>query len=184
MQKYRVGAIEKLLGGRFEIGGGGIENGQVEIGLQETQNAVGFDDGVLCFSQNRTHAGHGFGEASLLGANPPGVSGSGNEEARTVGFARPIALFVDSPGMVSGGAVAWSAVGRADAVSVLSDFERGPVKRGQGGDEAGDDAGFSDAAGVSADDEDGHGKTGYRATGSRLQAFGARAPEFILVDGG
>jgi hypothetical protein len=36
-------------------------------------------------------------------------------------------------------------------VSVLSDFEGGPVEVGQGGDDAGDDAGFADAAGVSAD---------------------------------
>src|ERR1035438_1660815 len=58
--------------------------------------------------------------------------------------------------MIGGGTVAGFAVGGADAVSVLSDFESGPVEAGQGGDETGNDAGLADAAGVSADDEDGH----------------------------
>ncbi len=54
--------------------------------------------------------------------------------------------------MIGGGAVAGFAVGGADVVSVLSDFESGPVEGGQGGDEAGYNAGLADAAGVSADD--------------------------------
>ena len=60
--------------------------------------------------------------------------------------------------MVGGGAVAGFAVGGADAVSVLRDFESGPVEGGQGGDKTGYYAGLADAAGVSADDEDGQGK--------------------------
>src|SRR5271169_895069 len=58
--------------------------------------------------------------------------------------------------MVGGGTVAGFAVGGADAVSVLRDFEGGPVEAGQGGDQTGDYAGLADAAGVSANDEDGH----------------------------
>jgi hypothetical protein len=94
----------------------------------------------------------------LLGADPPGVIGSGDQEARSVGFAGAVFFFRHSPGMIGGGAVAGCAVGGADAVSVLRDFEGGPVEGGQGGDETGDDAGLAYAAGVSANDEDGHGK--------------------------
>ena len=64
--------------------------------------------------------------------------------------------------MIGGGTVAGFAVGGADAVSVFSDFECGPVEGGQGGDETGDDAGLADFAGVSADYENGHGRAGLR----------------------
>jgi hypothetical protein len=60
--------------------------------------------------------------------------------------------------MIGGGAVAGFALGGANAVSVVSDFESGPMEAGQGGDETGNDARFADVAGVSADDEDGHGR--------------------------
>src|SRR5208282_1857124 len=60
-----------------------------------------------------------------------------------------------------------------DAVSVLRDLESGPMKIGQGGDEAGNDAGFANAAGVSADDEDRHGS----AFGFWLLAFTLRRGE-------
>jgi hypothetical protein len=53
-------------------------------------------------------------------------------------------------------------VGGFDAVSVLRDFESGPVEGGQGGDKTGNDAGFADFAGVSADYENGHGRAGLR----------------------
>ena len=42
--------------------------------------------------------------------------------------------------MIGSGAVAGCAVGGADAVSVLGDFEGGPMEVGQGGDDAGYDA--------------------------------------------
>src|SRR5258706_14263380 len=73
--------------------------------------------------------------------------------------------------MIGGGTVAGFAIGGTDAVSVLRDFESGPVKGGQAGDEAGNDAGLADAAGVSADDQDGHGKAGLRSqvSGFRCQ---------------
>ena len=150
------------------------------MGLQEAQDAVRLNDGVLRLREDLAHAGHGFGEAALFGANPPGVIGTGDEKTRTVGdsteaVAGFIVLFGDGPGVVSGGAVAGGAVGGADAVAVLGDFESGPVEIGQGSDEAGDDAGFADAARVSADDEDGHGRWGFGAASPV-------APQFILVD--
>ena len=89
---------------------------------------------------------------SLLGADPPGMIGSGDQEARSVGFAGAVFFFRHSQRMIGGGTVAGFAVGGADAVSVLRDFEGGPVEGGQGGDQAGDDAGLADAASVSADD--------------------------------
>src|SRR5580658_2398115 len=73
--------------------------------------------------------------------------------------------------MIGGGTVAGFAVGGADTVSVLRYFQRGPVEAGQGCDEAGNDAGFADAAGVSADDEDGHGKA---ALSSQLSALSSQ----------
>jgi hypothetical protein len=43
-------------------------------------------------------------------------------------------------------------------VPVLSNFQGGPAEAGQGSDETGNDAGFSDVTRVSADDDDGHEK--------------------------
>src|SRR5258708_24556937 len=84
--------------------------------------------------------------------------------------------------MMGGGTVAGLAVGGTDAVSVLRDFESGPVKSGQGGDEAGNDAGLADAAGVSADDQDGHGKAGLRSQvpGFRFQ-FSVLSSQFSVL---
>ncbi len=58
--------------------------------------------------------------------------------------------------MIGGGAVARLAVGRTDVVSILGDLQSGPVISRQGGDQTGDYAGLADAAGVAADDENGH----------------------------
>jgi hypothetical protein len=60
--------------------------------------------------------------------------------------------------MIGRNAVAGFAVGGADAVPILRNFQRGPMKFGQGRDKAGYDAGFADATGVSADDESRHGE--------------------------
>src|SRR5947207_2749147 len=54
-------------------------------------------------------------------------------------------------------ALARSRNSRADALTVLGDFQGGPVKFRQGGDQAGNHAGFPYAARVSADDDEGHG---------------------------
>ncbi len=48
VQEDSVGAVEKSLCGGLEIGGGWIQNGQIEIRFQEAQDTVRFDDGVLC----------------------------------------------------------------------------------------------------------------------------------------
>jgi hypothetical protein len=92
------------------------------------------------------------GMVPLLSADPPGVIGSGKQEARGVGVAGAVFLFRNCQRMIGGDAVAGFAVGGADAVSILRDLESSPVKVGQGSDDAGNDAGFADAAGVSADD--------------------------------
>ena len=162
MQQDGVGAVEISLRGGFEIGSLRVEHGQIEIWLQEAQDAVRFDDGVFCRSEDLADARHGFREVPLLGADPPGVLGSGDQETRSVRLAGAVFFFRHSPGMIGGGTVAGLAVGGADAVSVLSDFESGPMEAGQGGDETGNDAGFADAAGVSADDENGHGRAALR----------------------
>ena len=94
-------------------------------------------DSMMTFcvvAENLADARHGFGEMALLGANPPGVIGSGDQEARSVGFAGAVFFFRDGPGMIGGRTIAGFAIGGADAVSVLRDFEGGPVVGGQGGD--------------------------------------------------
>jgi len=47
VKEHGVGAVEKSLRGGFEVGGCGIEDGEIEIGLDEAQDAVGFDDDVF-----------------------------------------------------------------------------------------------------------------------------------------
>src|SRR3954463_3106899 len=97
--------------------------------------------------------------------------------------------------MIVRGAIAELAVGGAEAVSVWRDLEGGPVHLGQGGDEAGDDAGFADAARVSADDEDGHAyffaKRDNTASSFRYSRIGRAGvpqnkmpfPRIVLFDG-
>ena len=158
VQQDRVGAVEESLRGRFEIRGCWVEYGQIEIRFHEAQDAVRFDDGVLRGGENLADAGHGLSEVALLGADPPGVIGAGNQEARSIGLAGAVFFLRYSEGMIGRGAVARLPVGGADAVSVLSDLEGGPVEARQRGDKTGDDAGLADAAGVSADDENGHSR--------------------------
>ena len=78
VQEYSVGSVEKSLRGGFEVGGLRVEDGQIEIGFEEAQDAVGFDDGILRGGDNFADARHGFGEMALLGADPPGVIGAGD----------------------------------------------------------------------------------------------------------
>ena len=156
MQQHCIGSVEEGLRRAFEVGGPRIQDGQVEIGLEESQNAVGFDDDVLGSGQDLADSGHGFGETSLLGADPPGMGGAGGQETRAIGFAGAVSFFGHGPGVVGGGAVTGFAIGGADVVPMLRDLEGGPAEFGQGRDQAGDDAGFANAAGMAADDEDGH----------------------------
>ena len=111
---------------------------------------------MLRLRQDLADAGHGFGETALLGADPPGVTSAGYQEAGRVGFASPVSFFCDTPGMVVGRAVTGFAVCGADAVSVLGNFESDPVEVGERGDQAGHNAGFADAARVAADDDNRH----------------------------
>ena len=77
---------------------------------------------AFCVLARILRMGHGLREMALLGADPPGVIGSGNQEPRSVGFAGAVFFFGHGEGMVGGGAIAGFAVGGADAVSVLRDF--------------------------------------------------------------
>ncbi len=47
MEQDGVGAVQECLRGFLEVFGLWVEYGEVEVGLQEAQDAVGFDDGVL-----------------------------------------------------------------------------------------------------------------------------------------
>src|ERR1700675_3451845 len=123
-----MGAIEKFLCRGLEIGSRRIEHGEVEVRLQEAQNAVRFDDGILRRAENLANARHRFGEPSLLSANPPRVIRSSEQKTRTIRFAAAVAFLRHSPGMIAGSAVAGLAVSRADAMSILRDLERGPVQ--------------------------------------------------------
>ena len=122
VQQDCISAVQKSLRRGFEVDGLRVEHGQVEIWFHEAQNAVGFDDGILRARENFADAGHGFREMALLGADPPGVIGSSNQESRSVGFAGAVFFFGHGEGMVGGGAIAGFSVGGADAVSVLRDF--------------------------------------------------------------
>jgi hypothetical protein len=110
-------------------------------------------DSMIVFSLPARIWRHGFGQASLLGADPPGVRGTGNQEARGVGFAVAVLFFRYSPGVIGRGTVASLAVGGADTVSILRNLHSGPVKVPQGGDQAGNHAGFTNVASVAADDD-------------------------------
>jgi len=147
-----VRTVQEFAGGIFEINRRGIEDGQVEVGTQEFQDAVGFQDQVLRARDALTESGHRFGKSSLLGTNPENFFGAGHQEARRIGVGGAALFFGDSPGVVGGGTVAGLAVGGTDAVAVLGDFGGGPVEFGQSGNEAGDDAGLANAAGVAADE--------------------------------
>jgi len=57
------------------------------------------------------------------------VIGAGNQEARGVGLAGAVFFLGHGPGMIGGRALAGFSIGGADAVAVLRDFQRGPVKR-------------------------------------------------------
>jgi len=155
VQEDGVGAIEESLCRGFEVGSLRIEYCQIEIWFQEAQDTVRFDDGVLRRGEDLADARHGFLKAPRLGADPPGVLGASDQKTRSVRLAGAVFFFY-GPGMIGAGIIAGFAVGGADAVSVFSDFERRPVEAGQGGDETGDDAGLTDFAAVSADDENGH----------------------------
>lgn len=151
-----VGSIKKLFCRCFEISGRGVEHCQVQIRLKVTKQTIRFHNCIFRASEDLPHAGHGFIEMPLLRADPPGVSSSGDEETRAVGLAGAVTLLGDSPHVIGGCAVAAFAVGRADAVSILRDFERGPIELAQGRDEAGDDTSLPYAARMAADDDKGH----------------------------
>src|SRR6185312_4184232 len=102
--------------------------------------------------------------------------GAGCEVAGGVGAGGAAAFFADGDGMVGGLAVAGFAVGGADVVAELRDFYGGPAARRQSGDEAGDDAGLADVAGVSAYDDDGHSFSG--SAKARATALTQRSPRF------
>src|ERR1700688_1893394 len=70
--------------------------------------------------------------------------------------------------MIGGGAVTGLAVSRADAMAVLRDLHRTQINLAQAEDQARHDAGLAHAAGMSANDDDGHK--------NRLPAFGFRLP--------
>lgn len=175
MEDDGVGSVEKFAGGFLEIRGGGIEYGQVEIGFEKAEDAVGFDNDVLGGGHGLTDSWHGVGEATLLSAHPPGLLGSGDKEARSVGISGAVFFLGDGPTMIVAGTTAGLAVGGADAVTVLSDFERGPAEFGQRSDEASDHAGLANAAGMSANDDDRH-KFRLPASGVRLPASGSGFP--------
>src|SRR4029077_17508000 len=64
--------------------------------------------------------------------------------------------------MITRCAVAGLAVGGADVVSVLRNFEGSPLKLAELGDQASNYTGLADAAGMTADYDDGHGAVASR----------------------
>ena len=152
MQDYRVRAIQELSCGCFEVFRCGVENREIEIGAQEFHDAVGFDDDIAGPFEMLAEAWHGFGESSLLGANPEYARGSGNQKARGVGLTRSVALFRDRPGVVTGCAIAGLAIGGADSVAVLGNLHSRPIVLRKGGNQACDNARLAYASGMAAYD--------------------------------
>jgi len=67
-----VGAVEVAESGGLEVGDRGVEDGEREVGLEEAQDAVRFEDGVFGVGEELADAGHGLGELTLAGADPEG----------------------------------------------------------------------------------------------------------------
>ena len=76
-----IGTIEEFASARFEVFGGRIEDGEVEIGAQKLEDAVRFEDDVVSRGKALAKCGHGFGEPSLLGADPEDAVGASGEKA-------------------------------------------------------------------------------------------------------
>ena len=85
---------------------------------------------------------------------------AGDEKARSIGFSGAIKFFGDGKGMIVGRAITGFTICRTDAVPVLRDLQRRPVKFRKRGNEAGNDTGLANAAGMSADDDDGRKSVG------------------------
>jgi len=151
-----VGAVEIETGGIFEVGCGGVEDNEIKGRVEEGKEGVALDDGVGGLGEGVAEEREGFSELSLAGAQPEGTRGAGDEEAGGVGAIAAVVLFVERKRMFVRGAAAGLAVKRADAVSVLSDFDGGPGGVGEGADEVDDERGLADGAGVAADEEERH----------------------------
>ena len=70
VQDYSIRTVEKFLCRFLEVCGGGIEDCKIEIGAQEFQDAVGFNDHVARIFEAIAQSGHGLGKSSLLGSYP------------------------------------------------------------------------------------------------------------------
>src|ERR1700733_4478390 len=156
VQNHRMGAVQKFPGRVLEIGRGGIEQGEIQIRPEKFQHAVGFDDHIRRSFQALTQGGHRSREPALFRAPPQGMHRSCDEKPRRIRIFRPVALLRDRPGMIGRCAVTGLTIRRANAVAVLRNLDRRPVEFGQRRDQASDHAGFAHAAGMSANDDDGH----------------------------
>src|ERR1700741_2791058 len=97
MQDYSIRAVEKFSGRCFEVGRGGIEDREIEIGAEELQDAVGFHDCIARRGEAMAQSGHRFGEPSLLGAHPENSRCSSHQKTRCIGLSGPVMLFCDCP---------------------------------------------------------------------------------------
>ena len=166
-----VCVVELELGGIFEVGFSGMQDHEEQVGLEELEEGVAFEDNVdgrgrvLCalavdssrssdFLERGAKERHAFGEKSLLGAEPETALRASGEEARAVGASVRGTLPIDRADVLVGCAIAIVAVLRADTVPVLRDFAGDPVGFGQGRDDVADELCFANAARVAADDND------------------------------
>src|SRR5262249_5686873 len=114
----RVGTVQKIVGGDFEIFLRGVEHGEINVGLEKAHNAVGLHDHVLGTGYLALDVGDGFAQSSLPGAHPNRAPGSGHQEARGIGLTGCLLFVAESAKMIVAGiAVTWFAVRRADAVT-------------------------------------------------------------------
>src|SRR6185312_2307218 len=147
VEDHSIGAIQKLHCGNFEVLVGSIQHGEINVRSKKPDNAVGFHNHVFRAGDFTLNIWNSLAEAALARAHPDGAVGAGDKETRRIGITATVAFVAErAEVIVAGIAVAWFAVGRADAVAELCDFQRGPVILGQSGNEAGDHAGLAHAA--------------------------------------
>lgn len=157
-----VGTIEDDSGRILEVVFGGIYHGEVEIGLQELQQRIAFENewselGVVCiksFLQRGAQEREALGEKTLFGAEPEGAAGSCGQKTGAISASIGAGFPADGADVLVGSAIAIVAVLGADAVAVLGDFSGDPVRLRKCGDHVTDQLRFANAAGVAADDDD------------------------------
>src|SRR5262249_18266102 len=160
-----VRAIEHLPGGVFKVMARGVKDGDIERRFHKLQKRVALDDHVRGGTaaqatfrpdgKGLAQERHPFRQIALLGPQPKRALCARKQKPRAVGRPRgqwrsPV-LPVQCHDMVGRSAVAIFPILRADAVAVLRDFSRKPMRPWQRGDEVAHQLRLANAARMPAD---------------------------------